>query len=78
MLHETTIAGRQLIPLTLERTQTMKASTKPSDVNKALDRLLALMAVADAEFPDVAWRVASSLGVDYVTLCDAYDDYCAA
>jgi hypothetical protein len=56
----------------------MKASTKPSDVNKALARLLALMAVADAEFPDVAWRVASSLGVDYVTLCDAYDDYCAA
>jgi hypothetical protein len=56
----------------------MKASTKPADISKALARLLALMRQDGAEFPDVAWRVASSLGVDYVALCDAYDDHCAA
>jgi hypothetical protein len=55
---------------------TMKDSTKPTDIAQALSRLLALMRQDGAEFPDVAWRVAVCYRVDYVTLCDAYDDHC--
>jgi hypothetical protein len=54
----------------------MKDSTKPTDIAQALSRLLALMRQDSAEFPDVAWRVAVCYRVDYVTLCDAYDDHC--
>lgn len=55
----------------------MKPSKKPADIARALSRLLALLQTADAEFPDVAWRVASGAGVDYTALCDAYDEHCA-
>lgn len=54
-----------------------KPSTNPADIDKALSRLLALLSLEDAEFPDAAWAAASSLGVDYSALCDAYDDHCA-
>lgn len=54
-----------------------KPSTKPADIERALNRLLALMSLEDAEFPDESWRVASTMGVDYSTLCDAYDEHCA-
>jgi len=54
-----------------------KPSKKPADIARALARLISLMRDADAEFPDVAWRVASGAGVDYSALVDAYDDYCA-
>jgi len=55
----------------------IKPSKKPADIAKALTRLIALMRDADAEFPDVAWRVASGAGVDYSALCDAYDEHCS-
>ena len=52
--------------------------TDPVSLNAALRRLLSLLDTTDAEFPDACWRVASSTGVDYVALADAYDTYCAA
>ncbi len=53
-------------------------STKPADIERALSRLLALMSIGDSEFPDECYRVASSFGVDYSALADAYDAHCAA
>lgn len=54
----------------------MTPSTDPIKVQAALERLVALMHEHDshAEFPDVAWRVASASGVQYDALVDAYDD----
>ncbi len=52
-----------------------KPSKKPADIAQALRRLVALMRDTEAEFPDVAWRVASSAGVDYSALVDAYDSH---
>lgn len=54
-----------------------KPSKRVNDVQQALERLLINMQRSDAEFPDVAWHVASSWNVDYQSLVDAYDDYCA-
>lgn len=51
-------------------------STNPADIDRALLRLLALMSLDDAEFPDECYRVASSFGVDYSALADAYDAHC--
>lgn len=54
-----------------------KPSTKPADIEQALARLLSRMQSDDAEFPDVAWSVASAYNVNYDLLMDAYDDFYA-
>jgi len=54
----------------------MTPSTDPIKVQTALQRLLTLLQVLDAEFPDLAWRVASGAHVQYEALVDAYDAHC--
>lgn len=53
-----------------------KPSTKQADIEQALARLLSRMQSSDAEFPDIAWSVASSYNVNYEALVDAYDEHC--
>ena len=53
-----------------------KPSTKQADIEQALARLLSRMQSSDAEFPDIAWNVASAYNVNYEALVDAYDEHC--
>ena len=46
-----------------------------TDIDRALLRLLALMQLDGAEFPDECWRVASAFGVDCAALREAYDNH---
>ncbi len=46
-----------------------------TDIDRALLRLLALMQLDGAEFPDECWRVASAFGVDCAALREAYDTH---
>jgi hypothetical protein len=46
-----------------------------TNIDRALLRLLALMQLEGAEFPDECWRVASAFGVDCAALTEAYDTH---